>query len=89
MKYRATLSVIALNMVFGIAASTGANAASIAGGSLAAANAAKAGDGSMTLVATGRHHSSALVVHCHRIHNRYRREECLGSIVHHHKAPRR
>ena len=89
MKYRVTISVIALNILFGVAASTGARAASIGGGSLAAANAAEAGDRSMVLVATGRHHSSALVVHCHRIHNRYRREECLGSIVHHHKPPRR
>jgi hypothetical protein len=52
---------------------------------VAAVNSTYGGDHAMVLAISSRHHSSALVVHCHRIHNRYRREECLGSIVPQHK----
>jgi hypothetical protein len=86
MKYQLTISILAFTISSLVAGSTGVHAASVSGGSLAAANVAKV-DRPIIFTAKWRHSSSAAVLTCNKIHRRSEREKCLGNMLHPHGAP--
>ena len=87
MEHRATVPILVLNTLWLFATATGAHATSLGGGSLAAANTAKAVDHPTLLAAKWRHSSSAAILTCNKIFNRSERERCLGNMHHPHGVP--
>src|SRR5262249_15504190 len=87
MKYQIRVIILALTVSLLIPASPGVHAANLSGGSLAAANAAKADDRPIVFGAKWRHSSSAAILTCNKIHRRSERERCLGNMQHPHGVP--
>ena len=87
MRDRILSPVLAFNIFWCVAASTGVEAASIGGGSLAAAKLADPDDRPMVFAAKWRHSSSAAILTCNKIWKQSEREQCLGNMHHPHGVP--